>query len=358
MQVDGAAQSQSVVKLDNYRFSGLDSSLVGALKSVADYYELPLTSSWIYGMTGHAFLHVLVESMDEPNGGPPVPEVLRLMHNTGLDIEGIHIHAEGEAFTQLQAQAWDIARQAIAAGQPVFAKNIDIRNQFSVVYAYDDIGYYRYNWHTGYEHSEDVIPWNQLGLSLCPCIHCTNSRQSSSTVESDAVTVTDCPRGLISLHWGRPNQQTANDSEAFKQALEFVIERNEKGSYEWAGKTYLVGAQAYERWLTALTDGRLNRYYFSLFIEILNEARSHALRFLSEMRERLTEVSCLALIDELTPIYTEVADNYAMLKDAYPYTEPPEHEVKKSEWCAAALSRIMTLERAALNKLRELHSVL
>ncbi len=39
-----------LVRLENYKFSGLDASLVGAIKSVVVYYQIPLTASWIYGM--------------------------------------------------------------------------------------------------------------------------------------------------------------------------------------------------------------------------------------------------------------------------------------------------------------------
>ncbi|MFD2611579.1 hypothetical protein [Paenibacillus gansuensis] len=56
------------MQLENYKFSGIDASLVGAIKSVADYYQIPLTTSWIYGMTGLSFLHVLDENLVEPNG--------------------------------------------------------------------------------------------------------------------------------------------------------------------------------------------------------------------------------------------------------------------------------------------------
>ncbi|REE83895.1 hypothetical protein A8990_11674 [Paenibacillus taihuensis] len=351
MQAEEATGSHAIVKLDNYRFSGLDSSLVGAIKSVTDYYGLPLTASWIYGMTGLAFLFVLDENMTEPNGGPPVPKVLRLARNIGVDIEGFHVYADGEEFTRLQQEAWDKAREAIAAGQPVFAKNIDIRNQFSVVYGYDDNGYYRYNWHTGYELSEDVIPWNLLGLSRCTCIHCVNNRERAEAGG-------DITGGLVSLHCGRA-VEAEDDHASFKQALEFVIAINEQGTYqcEWSGKTYLVGERAYERWLEGLADGSLSQYFFSLFIEILNESRSHAVQFLTEVRERLAE-SNQALIDELTRTYNEISAKFSILRDTYPYTEPPEHEVKESEWCALTLSEIQTLEKQALGKIKEIYAAL
>ncbi|TFE28640.1 hypothetical protein [Cohnella luojiensis] len=78
----------AVVKLENFSFSGLDASQLGAIKSVADYYQIPLTSYKIYGMTGLAFLFILDEGMVQPNAGPPEPEIFRLTRNLG-DTEGL-----------------------------------------------------------------------------------------------------------------------------------------------------------------------------------------------------------------------------------------------------------------------------
>ncbi|QHW31345.1 hypothetical protein GZH47_11145 [Paenibacillus rhizovicinus] len=340
MKEDKIMQPTELVKLGQYRFSGLDASLVGAMKSAADYYRMPLTAAWIYGMTGLAFLHVLDENMAEPNGGPLEPEVFRLARNIGLDIQGIHVYAEGETFARLQAEAWEKAKQAMYASRPVFAKNIDIRNQTSVIHAIDDTGYYTYTWHTGYEHSEEVIPWNLLGLSRCPCIHCVLDRQSSATEE-----VTDSSAGLISLHWTNPIQ-AADEEASFKEALEFVIRLNEKAAFQWSGRTYLVGSKAYEHWLTAVENRTLDKYMFSLFVEILTEARNHAVAFLAELRGVLKQVNP-ALVDELMLIYSEMASEYQILKGMYPYSEPREHELTQHERCAEILRGIMALEAKA-----------
>jgi len=55
------------VKLENYGFSGLDSSQIGAVKSVADYYQMSLTPTEILGFTGLAFLNVFDENFVQPN---------------------------------------------------------------------------------------------------------------------------------------------------------------------------------------------------------------------------------------------------------------------------------------------------
>ncbi|MFC5404721.1 hypothetical protein [Cohnella soli] len=337
------------VQLENYNFSGLDASLVGAIKSVTDYYQIPLTTSWIYGMMGIAFLHVLDENLVEPNGGPTVQEVFRLVRNIGLEIDGLHVYAEGQDFINLQAEAWEKAKQAISLKQPVFAKNIDIGNQTSVVYAYDEVGYYTRTWHTGFEHSEDVIPWDLLGLSQCPCINCVNYRKSVPQMANSV-------SGLISLHWATPTQPV-DDLPALKDVLGFVVRLNEQGTYTWAEKTYLVGSKAYEKWLIALENNDVDKYFFSLFLEILYEARSHAIKFLKELKGRITGLN-EQTIDEGINKYSEVALKYKILKEMYPYEEPRQSEIKQKERCIALVEELYQLENDCFKLIKEIHASL
>jgi hypothetical protein len=346
MQEENLIIPNKMVKLENYKFSGLDSSLIGAIKSVVDFYQMTLTASWIYGMTGLAFLHIVDENLVEPNGGPPEPEVFRLVRNIGVEINGLHVYAEGENFNNLQAEAWEKAKLAINSKQPVFAKNLDIENQTSVVYAYDHIGYYTHSWHTGYEHSEDGVPWNFLGLNFCPCINCVNYRKSSETINSTG--------GLISLHWADPIP-AVHEITAFKEALEFVIRINEEGAYYWLGQTYLVGPRAYERWLNALESNDMDKYFFSLFIEILYEARNHAIQFLSKIKGKFIDKT-VQLIDEGLNTYSEVASRYKILKDMYPYMEPREREIKHKEQSVAIVKELMTIEQKAFTTLKEIYA--
>lgn len=337
------------VQLENYKFSGIDASLVGAIKSVIDYYQMPVTTSWIYGMTGLAFLHVLDENFLEPNGGPPDPEVIKLVRHIGLEINGLHVHAEIDDLNELQYQAWEKARQAIASNQPVFAKNIDIKNQTSVIYAYDDVGYYTQNWHSGYENSEDVIPWNLLGLSQCPCIHCMNDRKSNNHKANSE-------SRLISLHWAALID-SIDELSALKHALEFVIRLNEQGSYVWLDKTYYVGSLAYEQWLNALENETVDQYYFSLFIEILYEARSHAVTFLTQLKGKITGVNKYTM-DEGINLYSEAASRYKILKEMYPYQEPRQSEIKQKEQCITIVNELHHLEKDCFKFLKEIHASL
>jgi len=298
-------------------------------------------------MTGLAFAHILDELAAEPNGGPPEQEVFRLARNIGVDVQGLHVLAEGDQFHNLQKVAWENAQLAINNKQPVFAKNLDIENQTSVVYAYDETGYYTYSWHSGYEGCDDVIPWQFLGRSHCPCIHCVHRRLSSQDSYSP-------PRGLISLHWAAPCEPI-DERTSCKEALEFVIRLNEEGTYQWLGKTYWAGSEAYERWLNGIERNKVDQYFFSLFIEILYEARSHAVMFLTEIKERKWGINGKG-IDAAIHTYGEIASGYKTLKELYPYREPRESEIEHKEVCISVLTKVYRLEREALTLLKKIYA--
>ncbi|MFD0617826.1 hypothetical protein ACFQZR_10175 [Paenibacillus sp. GCM10027629] len=333
------------VKLDNYGFSGLDSSQIGAVKSVADYYQMSLTPTEILGFTGLAFLNVFDENFVQPNAGPPEPDIFRLVRNLGIHIEGIHQYADGAAFIKLQADAWDKAKAAIDSKKPVFSKNIAQENQTSVITAFDDIGYYIDSWHTGYENGQDVIPWNLLGLSRCPCVNCVNDRKVSESKEATS--------GLISLHWATPIP--ANDKmNSMKEALQFVLSLNEKETYEEFGKRYFVGLKAFEEWINAIESNRVLKYDFALVIEVVSEARHHANLFLTELKQ-IFDGKSHHLFDEAISTYGNIATKTKVLKDKFPYEQPREsfNEVNRQD-VVTILRDILLLERKGLSCLREI----
>jgi len=103
-----------------------------------------------------------------------------------------------------------------------------------------------------------------------------------------------------------------------------------------------------------MQDGRSSR---SLFIEILYEARSHAVKFLTELKGRITSLS-EQTIDEGINKYSEVASKYKMLKKLYPYEEPRQSELKQKEQCITIVKEIYQLERNCLKFIKEIHTSL
>lgn len=336
--------------MENYKFSGLDNTRIGAIKSVADYYQIPLSVSWIYGMTGMAFLHVLDEDLVKFNSGPADTDIYRIARNIGIEVEGIHEAAEGDAFQDLQRKAWEKAGNAFKAGEPVFVKNLDIENQVSVVPAIDDQGYYIQSWHVGPDSGNNRIGWQELGLSQCPCVDCVNER--NGMVEGRAAS------GLISIHSARPTP-AIDSREALVQALEYAIRINNKTVYEQDGIMYYSGAGAYRHWITQLKDEKINRYFFSLFLEIVSEARVNASKFLEEIKLIANDIP-VQLLDRGIDIYDEIASRYKVLKDKFPYSQPKEplRDPDQLRTTLAIMTEIANLENDAEKFLSELYAAL
>jgi hypothetical protein len=231
----------------------------------------------------------------------------------------------------------------------VFAKNIAQDNQTSVIVAYDDVGYYIKSWHTGNEHSEEVIAWNSLGLVRCPCINCVNERKVSEP--------RDLTSGVISLHWADPLPIT-DEITAFKEALRFAIRINEDANYNWSRTIYFVGSRAFEAWINGLERNQVNKFDFSLVIEVLNEARYHAKLFLMEMKDRFTTKSKQSIVEAIR-IYEEISSRANILKNKYPYEQPRElFSNAEKEEMIPILREILLLERKALTFLKEIYVAL
>lgn len=200
------ANTNKMASLEHYRFSGFNKSHIGALKSCLDYLNIPCSSAWVYGMTGNAFITVVDEQVSAPNIGEPEEEFFKLARHVGLDIRGFNTFADKTEFGRLQREAWDAARSALDRGLPVFAKELDLGNETSLIYAYDDEGYYTHSWHAGDGHEgfDDVIPWTELGRNFCPCAACQARTRNGEWASNAVYTGDSAEGGFISLHWASP----------------------------------------------------------------------------------------------------------------------------------------------------------
>lgn len=348
MKNDNRNQVSSKVILSNYHFSGIDNSQIGAIKSVADYYGIPVSTSCIFGMTGLAFLTVVDESLNQTHS-VPVPEVYEMAGNIGIQIEGIHVQAEGEKFKEQQAKAWEKARAALDSGCPVFASDLDLYDETSLVYGYDHQGYYTHSWHAGYDYCDDVVPWTKLGYGYCPCINCVNQRAEGKHQPI---------RSLISLHWAKKNEPK-NKLASFKEALKFVIKLNEANSFERGGRMLLVGSPAYRSVINALKDQSLLRRSFGLIMDTFDESKRHAVLFLQDINKNLPH-STDPMIQKVTGMYEEMARLTKSITQNFPFEQPLEPIIDRDllEKTVSSLTELKELDAAAIGQLKEIYHII
>lgn len=299
---------------------------------------------------------VVDEALSAPNIGEPEEEMFSLARHLGLDIKGCHTFADAESFARLQRDAWDTARSALDNGQPVFAKELDLGNETSVIYAYDDEGYYTYSWHggSGHEGSDDVIPWTKLGRNYCPCVSC-RSRQGTGEWSKEAVYQGDLSNGgFISLHYAA-RIEPSDEKAAVQDVLRFASAFFRKPTYKWGSRTFYSGISAYDKWMDALLSNTIEAFYMGYFADLGNEARRYAYLFLKEASERLSGELAEGL-ERAAAHYKRISDAFRQLNDLFPWCQPrePIEDPDRRMQAIELLEQIKELEREGIRHLERL----
>lgn len=345
--------------LEGYRFSGFHRSHIGAIKSCLEYFNAVYSPAWIYGMTGSAFMTIIDDRLSAPNIGEPEQEIFGLARHLGLDIQGYHTFADIGEFTRLQREAWEAARSALDRGKPVFAKELDLGNETSLIYAYDDVGYYTYSWHGGHGHegSDDVIPWTKLGRNYCPCVSC-KSRIERGEWSSDAVYIGKPEDGgFISLHWASLIEPS-DDLTALRSALDLVLDFFGRNTYEWGGRKFHSGLAAYDRWIEALRTNSVLGFYMGYYSDIYHEGRHYAHLFLKEAAGRF-EGTLSEVLYHTADHYKRIQEAFRSLTALFPWSQPhsPIEDPDRRREAMEALIAIKKLEQEGNVKLAKLRDI-
>ena len=125
-------------KLKNLVQPPLNTTMMGVLKGVSDYYGLGLSAPMVYGLSGHAFLiNIHVElcpsgpyCWKSENAKPLIRNMGMNMANLGL----FSIEAEGKT----RANAESKLRQTLDSGSPCSLLNME----HQLITGYDDAGFF------------------------------------------------------------------------------------------------------------------------------------------------------------------------------------------------------------------------
>lgn len=330
--------------LKSLRFKGLNVSHIGAIKSCLEYFQIPCSDGWLFGVTGQAFLlgvdeHVLNRT---PNFCPSLEQVRRLAHNAGLQIEGISRHAEGEEYQRLQRLGADQIRSAIDSELPCFGRGLDEPSETTVIIGYADEGFYTHGWH---QRGAEPIPWERLGQAYCPCDECTARHRA--TGDSAAT------QGYVDIHWARPTSP-ADDREAVREALRFVLAYAGDSS-PWQRPAVETGLAAYDTWIRALTLGSAEGFHVGYTCDQFKESRCHAVEFLKEAETRLGE-RYRSLFQPAIAAYQAVFEQATAISDLFPWMQPrgPIQDVAKRTAGARILNEARKAEAKGLEALASL----
>jgi len=145
---------------------------LGCIESCLSYLGAEISTPWIYGGTGHAFIINIPEDLC-PSGPTAwyTDMLFQLAPNLGYRSEGVKFSrkdanvnwskkdADG-VFSEKQKEAWNIVRASIDGGLPCYGFELQ-HPDFYVINGYDDTGYF-YKQHPS-QPGDGHLEWQKLG---------------------------------------------------------------------------------------------------------------------------------------------------------------------------------------------------
>jgi hypothetical protein len=149
--------------IDTLRWKPLWVSHMGCIKGCIDYLGLDISTVWLFGATGHAFILNIHESVC-PSGPTAwhTEALFRLGQNIGYNIFGVMSKKTDHDFKEKQELAWRHISSGIEKGFPCYGWELEIA-EYYVIYGYDDVGFY----YSGpqCETGKGPKPWQEMGVS-------------------------------------------------------------------------------------------------------------------------------------------------------------------------------------------------
>ena len=300
--------ASTVRKLDGFQWKPAHTTRMGAIGAGLDYLsehgklEGPVSTAWLYGGTGQAFL-ICMHPIVCPSAVFVRPDepFFRLCRNVGCRLEGFSGHRDDADFAEKQEAAWKHVRESIDGGIPCYALQLG-RAEYGPIHGYDEAGYLFTDLATdGGPVESGIKPWSELALAPEPWLH--------------IYSVAPC--------------QAADAETTVREAIEYVQVYN--GPDHLGSTGYVTGPRAYARWVDALENGTALNHGHAYHAAVWAECRTHGVDLLEEAKERLGG-KAESEIDEAVGLYSTVAGKLKDLADRHPLSESLKGNLQSREW--------------------------
>ncbi len=277
-------------KIENLHFKPHYVSHMGCLDGCLKYLGLDVSTPWLYGSTGHAF--ILNISKDLCPSGPTAWKtmmIFKLAQNLGVQIDGVLGWKQDVDFGDKQEKAWNLIRKALDAGQPCYGWQIGDIADFYIIYGYDNIGYF----YKGFRVEEGVgpKPWKEIGTT--------------------GVTLLE----MYSVKKGEP----ADVHTTVKQAFQMVL-RHAQNPKDWIQyPQYKSGLEGYDAWINAVQAGTAIAFGLAYNAAVWAECRIMAVEFLKEAQDHL-EKNLRPIFEKAIGYYDAVARNVVKINKLFPFS--------------------------------------
>lgn len=263
-------------------------SHLGAIEGSLNFLKQKISTPWIYGGTGHAF--VINIAKDLCPSGPTAwrtTMLFELSPNLGYTIDGVFASKSNPEFPRLQEKGWNHVKQCIDEGIPCYGWELEVP-EFYVINGYDEVGYHYLG--PNCDSGKGPKPWKDLGNTGI---------------------------GILEVYSVHPSD-TANPVKAIKEAFEKAI-YHAGNPNDIIFPNYRSGLEGYDWWISAIQDGSALAMGHSYNAAVWAECRKFAVQFLKEARKYVDE-SSKKLLDDARKQYEIVAANLENITKDYPFT--------------------------------------
>ena len=297
---------------------------LACLEGAARYLKVDVSTAWLYGGTGHAFVMCLGENLC-PSGphcwrqGP----LHRLARNLPIRIGGV---AGPKATPELLEKAWAHVRESVGKGHPCYGWHWE----WIPIRGYDADGYL---YPEGVDGPKD---WRDFGAKAI---------------------------GFLELYSVSPKEPAA-DRKTVRDALAFAVDWASSWD-KWTLKGYDGGLAAYDTWIKGMTSGKTDSFGLAYHARIWSECRGFAVEFLREADTR-TNGEHAGLFRDAVGHYTVVSGSLAQISRLWPWPDKDTHDANKEavkartldgtirDRIVSQLRRAKGAEAAGIAALREL----
>ena len=316
--------------LEGLKWKPMWVSHLGCIEGCLDYLGVDAPTSWLFGLSGHAFVINIHEELC-PSGPTAwrTERIIELCQHVGCVIRRITGHRTEGSFAQIQQVAWNDVRRAVDQEEPSYAWELDMP-EYYVIRGYDEVGYLFSG--PGCEDGGGPMPWRGVGGSAI---------------------------GWLEVSLVNP-AQPASDKYAVGQALEFALD-HAANSDKWTFDKYKTGLAGFDLWIDALRKNVAGGSGAAYNAAVWGECRGYAARFLGYAKERL-EAGLSPLFDEAAVHYGAVAEGLAQVCEVFPFLglsdEAREANVRDERRRAAAVEALQVAREAEEKGLAALRAIL
>jgi hypothetical protein len=269
-----ASAKGKAAKIENLGMKPFSTTLMGVVEGVADYFDIPVSESMLYGLSGHAFL-INIHKQICPSS-PYVWNKSRfylLLENIGIKVTDLGFYSNQSSLEE-RTKVESILCEALDAGIPCSLCNMD--NQ--LITAYDKKGFLV------------VQPWEP------PCVDGQPSKLSFGTWKEFKKEV------HVSFYTFK-KVTPVDRKNAMLDSLDYAIDLYTKSS-EFSREAYGIGPEAYSNWIAAAEKyGSTHGNWWNA--TVWSECRSMAAKYFAEIGHEYPQTSNTAV--ELENLYTEIA---------------------------------------------------